>query len=174
LVVSGKKEVAGSGMPATSGWLESPYLGRVAARVARQHGLREDDLPELLQDLRIAVWQAGPRAPATAAWIFAVASHKAVDMVRLKTRAHRIGQDLAAMSSQGGRDLELNHLLRARVDSLPARLRQFYDLHYAQGLSERETARSLGVCRASVRWMDRCCRRLVAGPDVIRRSRGQV
>ena len=166
-----KKQAAGSGTPATSGWLESPYLGRVAARVARQHGLREDDLPELLQDLRIAVWQAGARAPATTAWIFGVASHKAVDMVRLKTRAHRIGQDLAALSRQSGRDLELNHLLRARVDGLPEHLRKFYDLHYAQGLSERETARSLGVCRASVRWLDRCCRRLVAGPDVTRRSR---
>ena len=167
--MSGKKEVARSGMATGSGWLESPYLGRVAARVARQHGLHEDDLPELLQELRIAVWQAGDRAPVSAAWIFGVASHKAVDMVRVKTRAHRNGQDLAALSSPGGRDLELDHLLHARVDSLPERLRQFYDLHYAQGLSEREIARSLGVCRASVRWMDRCCRRLVAGP-----SRGQV
>lgn len=169
--MGGRRKVAGSQMVAASEWLESPYLGRVAARAARQHGLQEDDLPELLQDLRIAVWQAGDRAPVTAAWIFGVASHKAVDMVRLKTRAHRNDQDLAAISSRSGRDLELDHLLRARVDSLPERLRQFYDLHYAQGLSEREIARSLGVCRASVRWLDKCCRRFVAGRGVVRRSR---
>jgi RNA polymerase sigma factor (sigma-70 family) len=169
--VGGKKEVARSRTATGTGWLESPYLRRVAVRVARQHGLREDDFSELLQELRIAVWQAGAASSLTAAWLFGVASHKAVDMVRLKARAHRIDQDLAAIPSQSKRDFELDHLLHARVDHLPKRLRQFYDLHYQQGLSEREIARSLGVCRASVRWMDRCCRRLVAGPDVSRRSR---
>ena len=168
--MGGKKHVARSRTATGTGWLESPYLRRVADRVARQHGLREDDLPELLQELRIAVWQAEAASSLTAAWLFGVASHKAVDMVRLKARAHRHDQDLAAIPSQSGRDFELDHLLHARVDHLPKRLRQFYDLHYTQGLSEREIARSLGVCRASVRWMDRCCRRLVGGPDVVRRS----
>jgi DNA-directed RNA polymerase specialized sigma24 family protein len=60
-------------------------------------------------------------------------------------------------------DLELDHLLHVRVARLSASLRKFYELHYIQGLSEREIARSLGLCRASVRWLDRCCRRELAG-----------
>jgi RNA polymerase sigma factor (sigma-70 family) len=160
--------------PAGAGrWLESAYLRRAAARVARQHGLRADDLPELLQELRIAVWRAGERVPVNVAWIFGVATHKAVDMVRRKARAGRDDQELAVAARRRERDLELDHLLHARVDGLPRRLRQFYDLHYTQGLSEREVARRLGVCRASVRWLKRCFHRLVAGEALAPRPRSR-
>ncbi len=146
-------------------WLESPYLARVANRVARQHALPEDELPELLQDLRVAVWELGVGIRVSAAWIFGVATHKAVDLLRRRARARRHDQDLAAFVSRRERDLELHHLLRTRVAGFPMRLRQFYDLHYTQGLSEREVALSLGVCRATVRWLNRRCFHLLAGRD---------
>lgn len=150
-------------------WLESVYLRRAAARVARQHGLSAEDLPELVQELRIAVWRA--RVPLNVAWIFGVATHKAVDMVRRKARADRDDQELAAAVRRRHRDLELDHLLHARVDGLPGRLRQLYDLLYIEGLSEREAARRLGVCRASVRWLKRCLHRRVAGDGRVPRPR---
>jgi DNA-directed RNA polymerase specialized sigma24 family protein len=62
-------------------------------------------------------------------------------------------------------DLELGHLLHARVARFSPSLRRFYDLRYLQGLSEREIARSLGLCRGSVRWLDRCCRRELGGQN---------
>ena len=155
------------------GWLESAYLRRAAVRVARQHGLPAEDLPELVQELRIAVWRAGERAPVNVAWIFGVAKHKAVDMVRRRARAGRDDQEIAAAARRRDRDLELDHLLHARVDGLPTRLRQFYDLLYIQGLSEREAGRRLGLCRASVRWLKRSLHRVVAGDAPAMRPRSR-
>jgi DNA-binding transcriptional regulator LsrR (DeoR family) len=53
--------------------------------------------------------------------------------------------------------------LNARVGELPRRLHEFYELRYHEGLSERELARRLHLCRASVRWLDRCCRQTLLG-----------
>ncbi len=160
-----RKKGVDSGIATAGEWLESPYLARLATRVARQHGLPEDELPELLQDLRVAVWEAGVGIRLSAAWIFGVATHKAIDLLRRRARARRHDQDLAAFASRRERDLELQHLLHTRVAGFPMLLRQFYDLHYTYGFSERETALSLGVCRATVRWLNRRCLHLLGGPD---------
>ena len=160
-----KKKGVDSGMATAGEWLESPYLARVATRVAYQHGLPEDELAELLQDLRVAVWEAGAGIQLSPAWIFGVATHKAIDLLRRRARARRHDQDLAAFASRRERDLELQHLLHTRVAGFPMLLRQFYDLYYTYGFSERETALSLGVCRATVRWLNRRCLHLLGGPD---------
>lgn len=148
----------------TTEWLESPYFRRLILRVAHEHGLADEDLPELLQETRIALWKSGSTTPVTAGWIFRTASHKAVDLVRsgIRRRAQD-SQAARAVTSHAPPDAELEHLLHARVDELPTRLRDFYELHYHQGFSEREIARSLGLCRASVRWLDRCCLRYITG-----------
>jgi RNA polymerase sigma factor (sigma-70 family) len=143
-------------------WLGSPYLERAAARVGHQYGLATDDLPDLIQEVRIALWEAGSEIRRGPAWIHRVASHKAVDSLRRKMRTRDHDRALATTLTPAQRDEELGHLLHARDTTLPPRLRQFYDLHYRQGFSEREIARRLGICRASVRWLDRCCRRLIA------------
>ena len=161
-----KKKGVDSGIATAGEWLESPYLARVAARVARQRGLPEDELPELLQDLRVAVWEAaGVGIRLSAGWIFGVATHKAIDLLRRRARVRRHDQDLAAVASRRERDLELQHLLRTRVAGFPMDLRRFYDRHYTFGFSEREIAQSLGVCRATVRWLNRRCLHLLGGPD---------
>ena len=144
-------------------WLESPYLHRAAVRVAHQYGLAANDVADLLQELRIALWEAGPEVRVGAAWVFRVASHKAVDLLRRTLQSRRRERAFAHMAAPAEHDQELDHLLRARVDRLPARLREFYELHYLQGRSEREIAQRLGLCRSSVRWLDRSCRRSVAG-----------
>ncbi len=70
-------------------WLESPYLGRVAARVAHEYGLGTDDLPDLLQELRIALWKQGLEQRVGAAWVVRVTRHKAVDLLRQRMRTRR-------------------------------------------------------------------------------------
>lgn len=144
-------------------WLESPYLAHVAARVAHQFNLGRDDREDLLQELRIGLWQGRPDVRLGARWLFQVATHKAVDLLRRQVRQRHRDHAYADWKGDRGDDLELDHLLHVRVAQLPASLRKFYELHYIQGLSEREIARSLGLCRASVRWLDRCCRRELAG-----------
>jgi RNA polymerase sigma factor (sigma-70 family) len=146
----------------TAQWLDSPYLARAAARVAHQHGLGREDVQDLLQEIRIALWELGPEVIVGAAWVFQVAGHKAVDLVRRQARTRNRDRSWADWSDCSSHDLELDHLLHARVSQLPAPLRDFYDLRYRQGLSEREIARRLGLCRASVRWLDQRCRRRIA------------
>jgi RNA polymerase sigma factor (sigma-70 family) len=145
-------------------WLDSPRLGHVAARVAFQRGLGRDDLADLIQEIRIALWEAGPTVRVPEAWLHQVAHHKAIDIVR--ERGRRRQRDREVRYSQGGptaAKAELDHLLHVSVAGLPARLRQFYALRYENGYTQREIAVSLGVCRATVRWLDRCCRRHLVG-----------
>jgi len=144
-------------------WLESPRLTRAAARVAYQYSLGPEDLDDMLQELRIALWKGAPEIRVGASWILQVACHKAVDLVRKQARTRLGDRTLVNSPENQTHDHELVCLLRARVARLPSQLREFYELHYRQGLSERETARSLGLCRSSVRWLDRCCRRHIAG-----------
>jgi RNA polymerase sigma factor (sigma-70 family) len=151
------------GQTPTAEWLESPYLSRVAARIAHQYGLGADDVPDLLQEIRIALWSMGPETLVGAAWVFQVASHKASDFLRRQVRARHRDRLVAGSRERPTHDVELQHLLRARVARLPTRLREFYELHYRQGLSEREIAQRLSLCRSSVRWLDQCCRRQITG-----------
>jgi RNA polymerase sigma factor (sigma-70 family) len=148
-------------------WLQSPYLTRVATRAAHSIGLGPADIPDLLQEIRIALWRAGRRMGVRvgSVWLFQVASHKAVDILRRRIRSREIEQDFTTSTpaAQSPRLTELGHLLHARASRLPPPLREFYDLHYGHGWSEREIAARLGLCRQSVRWMDRICRRRLAG-----------
>lgn len=153
--------VQGNCSATTVEWLESPYLAHVAGRVAHQHDLVRDDVEDLVQELRIAVWKAGPEVRVSARWLFQVANHKAVDLFRKRLR--RRDRVFTGSGGTESHDPELAHLLHARVARLPHSLHEFYDLRYLQGLSEREIARFLGLCRGSVRWLDRRCRRELAG-----------
>jgi len=145
-------------------WLDSARLGQVAARVAYQRGLGRDDLADLIQEIRIALWEAGPKVQVAEAWLHQVAHHKAVDLIRERGRRRQRDREVRYSRDQPtAARAELDHLLHVRVAGLPVRLRQFYALRYENGFTEREIAVSLGVCRASVRWLDRCCRRHLAG-----------
>ena len=140
-------------------WLEAPNLGVVGRRVASRYRLTGEESADLLQELRIALWHHGLSESVNAAWVMQVAVHKAVDIVRRRSRDRAHDRLLGYTEDRAGRDPELAYLLHARVKHLPARLRAFYELHYREGLSERDIARRLGICRASVRWLDLCCRR---------------
>lgn len=146
--------------------VEERALRALVARVAARYAIAAGDFPDLLQETRIALWEAGTDAFTSPALAARIATNKAVDVVRRLARIR--GRERAAAVTEQPRkdDAELRHLLNARVDELPRRLRDFYEMHYEQGFSEREIARGLGLCRASVRWLDRCCRRYLSGPQV--------
>jgi DNA-directed RNA polymerase specialized sigma24 family protein len=152
------------GSPTTAEWLESPFLEQAAAQAARHYGLEDASLPDLVQEVRIALWEAGLDVHVGAAWVHCVARNKAVDLVRVRLRSRAHDQALAAVLARAGPNLELEHLLRAKAGTLPSKLLEVFDLHYQQGFSEREIARRLGICRASVRWLDHCCRGILSGP----------
>ncbi len=144
-------------------WLASPYLDRLVARIAWHHGVPAAELPDLVQETRIALWQSGLDPPVSAALVGSIARHKAVDLVRVLARRRARRRAAGLLTTKAEVDAELAHLLTLRVAALPLRLRKFYELHYTRGLSEREIARVWGLCRASVRWLDQRCRDRLSG-----------
>jgi RNA polymerase sigma factor (sigma-70 family) len=148
----------GSSLPVNE-WLDSPYLSRAARRVAWQYGLSAEDSSDLLQELSLALWKAGPDTRINATWIFHTAAHKAIDILRQRRAASLPIDDNVSTAPE--RQAELLHLLHARVDGLPKHLREFYALRFEQGLSQRETAAELGLLRGSVRCLDRKCIRQI-------------
>jgi RNA polymerase sigma factor (sigma-70 family) len=161
------------GVQAVSEWLDSPYLEHVAARVAYRFGLSSQEVPELLQELRIALWKAGPSTAVNPTWILHTAQHKGSDLLRTRrNRAREISFSRDCSIPTNPRDPELLRLLRARADVLPPRLKEFYFLRYRAGLSERQIADRLGLCRGSVRWLERRCVRSVGGRSSLMPGRG--
>jgi RNA polymerase sigma factor (sigma-70 family) len=146
--------------PTTAEWLESPYLQQVTEQAAAKYHLEDECLPHLVQELRIALWQAGLEVRVGPAWLRRVALNKAVDAVRVRRRSRSHDQALSAVLSKSEPKGELEHLLHAKAAALPSKPLEIFNLHYQQGFSEREIARELGICRASVRWLDRRCRQL--------------
>src|SRR5262245_4874922 len=145
-------------------WLESPYLRRLATRVGVQHSLKFEDVLDLLQEVRLALWRAGPDLRVNVSWIFRMAEHKAADYWRIARRERGCASDVVdSHEPQPGGDAELLHLLRAKAAIPPSALRRFYTLRYEEGRSEREIAACLGLCRGSIRWMDEKCRRSLQG-----------
>jgi RNA polymerase sigma factor (sigma-70 family) len=142
------------GVASAPTWIDSPALRALVARVSARYGLPTADVPDLLQETRIALWEVGPAAAVSAAWVIKVATNKAVDLLRRTSRVRTIDRAFAARQMEATGDLELERLLHARISELPARLRAFHNLHYTEGWSEREIARAWGLCRASVRWLD--------------------
>ena len=161
------------GFQVVSEWLESPYLEHVAARVAYRFGLPSQEIPELLQELRIALWKAGSSTPVNPTWILHTAQHKGSDLLRTRRSRAREISFSGDSAIPNPRDPELLRLLRARVDVLPPRLKEFYFLRYRVGLSERQIADRLGLCRGSVRHLDRRCVRSVGGSLLASSPRGQ-
>jgi DNA-directed RNA polymerase specialized sigma24 family protein len=144
-------------------WLDAPELNRIAAAVSAHFGLSAYDRAEVLQETRIALWTARASPGVSASWIFRVATNKAVQLMRRTTRYREGDRSFASLASGRSPEPELEYLLHARVAHLPGRLRRFYELRYVAGWSERELARRLGMCRASIRWLDGCCQRAIVG-----------
>ncbi len=157
---------SGSASPAE--WLVSPYLDRLVGRIARPYGFSTDDLADLIQETRIALWEVSSEVPVTAAFVVQVARHKSIDLIRRLRRRRMALRELSVTARSAAEQSELRHLLNVRIAGLPGRLQELYDLHYRKGLSEREIARRWGIARSSVRWLDRQCWTLLTGDSKAR------
>ena len=137
-------------------WLNSPGLADAVEKIAGWRGITSPaDIDDLVQEVRIALWQKGLHQAVSAAWIARVASNKVVDMIRRRSRRRRVER---AASSRRPTDPELTCLLHATTSSLSTDLKRFYALHYLLALSERELAKRLRLRRSGVRRLDRRCR----------------
>jgi RNA polymerase sigma factor (sigma-70 family) len=132
--------------------------------VAYQYRLPSHSVPDLLQELRIALWRVEPGIDVNATWLVRTAEHKAQDFWRRFGRIVEQRLESGGIRDQTvGLESELLHLLRARVSLLPAYMRRFYRLRFLEGLSQREISSRLGICRSSVRYLERRCYKMVMG-----------
>lgn len=154
-----------------SEWIVSSRLGGIGRRVAFQYGLAAEDVPDLLQELRLALWKAGSDLPVNPTWVFHTASHKAADIRRQQRLRPEVAPGLKNDSWEGSYGgSELPHLLKARAARLPERLRRFYLLRYEEGFSQRELAKRLRLTRGSIRWLDESCRRAILAAPPCKKS----
>jgi RNA polymerase sigma factor (sigma-70 family) len=146
-------------------WLESPYLQRVASRVGYRYGVPSQEISDLFQELRLGMWKAGADSMVNVTCVFHTANHKAIDLKRRLRHQENALPSAETRQQPSVGDPGLLPLLRARVALFPKNLRDFYRLRYEQGLSQREIAQRLGMCRGSIRCLDRRCLRMLKGQD---------
>jgi len=135
-------------------WLESPYVPRLVARVAAQYHLLAADVPDLLQEVLIALWKSDPNLVVAGGWLHRLAGFKAVDIIR--KRHHEAPSSGCAWGAvrESASGAEAVHLLHARIAHLPARMQKFWRLRYEAGLTQEEAAVRFGVSRTAIRWLD--------------------
>lgn len=144
-------------------WLDLPYTIRLAVRVGRFYGLSKEDIADLKQELLLALCKLPPECSVNVSWLFRTASHKAVDILRARAK---LGRSLPS-PAESFLSPETRYLLQAEISKLPQQLRVVARLLYEVGLTEREAAKYLHLCRASVRWRERRCLAALRGdPDI--------
>jgi len=111
-------------------WLESPYVPRLAARVAAQYHLLAADVPDLLQELLIALWKSDPNLVVGVGWVHRLTAFKALDIIR--KRQHDVSSSSCARQAvpEPASGAEAAHLLHARIAHLPVRMQKFWRLRY--------------------------------------------
>jgi RNA polymerase sigma factor (sigma-70 family) len=158
----------GSEAPSVDDWLASPHLSNNVYHLALRHRLPRQEIPDLLQEVRISLIRKGLNSRVNATWVFKTIRSRIVDYYRRLHRSGGNGEREADQEAQIERsDPELVFLLQSRAALLPMHLRAYYVLRYQLGLNQCESARRLGVSRAAVRHLEReCLRRLTGSADV--------
>jgi len=120
---------------------------------ARYH-LLAADLPDLLQEVLIALWKSDPNLVVAGGWLHRLTAFKAVDIIR--KRHHEAPSTSRAQQAvrEPTSESEAAHLLHARIAHLPARMQKFWRLRYEAGLTQEEVAVRFGVSRTAIRWLD--------------------
>jgi DNA-directed RNA polymerase specialized sigma24 family protein len=132
--------------------------------VAALHRLPSSDVPDLLQEISLALLRAGPGTLVNATWVFRTASHKAVDIFRSRIHMAEVALDSVTEHDASLKpDPDLLRLLRVRAARLPASLARFYHLRIEEGLTQREISKRLGLSRGSVRLMEHRFVRMMKG-----------
>ena len=154
------RERPSQGNASAEAWLVSSDLVRLVQLVAFQCRIPPPEIPDLIQETRIALWALPPTMPVSPAWIERTSRNKAIDLLRSRIRARSREKEFTRRTAENARDAELMLLIRSHVAAMPRLVRAFYALHYVAGCSERETAIRLGKSRASLRRLDHRFRRL--------------
>jgi RNA polymerase sigma factor (sigma-70 family) len=140
-------------------------FGDVARHAGAAHGLRGDDLDEVMQDVRIRIWKAatgvGKLETLTSAYVYRAAVSAALDLMR-RRRARReesIGDEVdghalaAHPAANADARLASEETLAAidhAVDGIPASRRAVVRMHL-QGYDRAEIAALLGWSEAKTR-----------------------
>jgi RNA polymerase sigma factor (sigma-70 family) len=149
-------------------WLKADYLHylrRVARRVAYTYHLSDADIPDLYQEICLALWKAGPERMVNATWIFHTANHRAIELYNKHRRANRFAQAVGAegLDLEASSDPERALLVRARADGLPLVLRRFYRMRFQEGYTQRELMQRAHLTRGFIRGLEKECFRRLRG-----------
>jgi RNA polymerase sigma factor (sigma-70 family) len=141
---------AGSGLPPFERVVET-YGPALLRFCAAQAGLERAD--DCFQETMLAALRAyaGVRDPAAIrAWLFSIASRKAIDLYRAQVRAPQAAPDLDALPAPVGL-VHRDEALWERVRKLPDKQRQAVTLRYLAGLSHKEIAEIMQITDAAAR-----------------------
>jgi RNA polymerase sigma-70 factor (ECF subfamily) len=108
-----------------------------------------EDARDALQETLIAAWTGIRRlkkADSLGPWLIGIALHKASDVHRQRLRRQHQNSDFAIPAISDGDSQTVNGIIvRDAFRRLPPKMRAVLLLRYLLGLSERESARVLGV-----------------------------
>ncbi|MCQ4211962.1 sigma-70 family RNA polymerase sigma factor [Streptomyces longispororuber] len=138
--------------------LDAAQEDRVRA-VLSLGGVPYADLPDGVQQVRLRLLERaakGQEAPRdVSAWAAVVASNLAMDWHRARRRQERLGERLAALRQENGRDAAETRVLSLAVaqglDQLPDQQRQVVVLRFYADLPVRDIAVELGVPEGTVK-----------------------
>lgn len=136
------------------------YAGRIKG-VLMKGGASAEEADEAAQEAMLAVWRRAetfdPRRASAAAWIFAIARNRRIDMIRKAGRAEpdpddplfRPDPEPAADAAVGV--AQRDAALRAAVSALAPAQREAVFLAFFQGLSHAEVAAATGAPLGTVK-----------------------
>ena len=127
-------------------------LYSLAYQIVRDAGAAED----IVQEVFMAVWRSAGRFDPTkgspAGWLFSLARHKSIDLLRRETTARSRSVDVDLTLEPAAEDVEQEAWLGIRRDrtlhrleALPAAQREAVELAFFGGLTHVEVAERLGI-----------------------------
>lgn len=154
---------------------------RMVRAVGHDHGLSEDDVDELMQEVRIRLWRAQATtekiAGSPASYVYRTAASAALDLIRRRRSRREDHVDLARLSAEAARTaerapdraLEGSELLEALTQTIAdlSDSRRPVVRMYLVGYSRQEIADLLGWSEAKTRNL------LYRGLDDLRRALSQ-
>jgi RNA polymerase sigma factor (sigma-70 family) len=146
-------------IPSVSEWLESRHLSGAVYGISQRRGIQAQEIPDILQEVRISLIRKGLNSRVNATWVFKTITSRIADYYRNRRREVADDGPLPdqAASQSGRLDPELTLLMESKASRLPERLRIYYVLRYRLGLKQSEVANQLGMSRAAVRHLEHQC-----------------
>lgn len=146
-------------------------LIRRFAHFERRSGLPSADVDDAIQEAFTKLLAAGwlsrqrPERGSAAAYLAGTVRNLCMDSLRAQRREEVLRSRAAALArsglhglehppGEGERESRRVELARARIAELPSELSGYFRVRFAQGLSQRQTARHLGLTRRRARTLE--------------------